>query len=341
MNDEMRGNEFNYIREKMLSVESEVKKSVLGIDRVVHLAVIAFFSRGHILLEGLPGVGKTTLLLALARAVEGEFHRIVGKPDITPNDILYIIKFNDKGALYIDVKKWVRHGDNLAILFINEINRLQEKTQAVFLDIMQERKVHAEAIDTVFNLENLWVCGDRNPLEKEQTFELPHAERDRFLMEIDVPYPDPESEKRIIMEPRFRDVDKLLNDIRPVVNIRDIRGYADWIENNIHVSANLIKYLHDLVLASRKPSDFGISIPGVADADDLLLAGVSPRVNMIRAAVQTAALFRGSKVAEPCDIHEIFIETFAHRIFFKTTGQQRRSGIAKAFLEEIKKKVRV
>src|SRR3989338_267487 len=94
---------FEEIRSKMLSADSEIKKAILGIDRVVHLAVIAFFSRGHILLEGLPGVGKTTLLLALARVVDGAFHRIVGKPDLTPNDILYIVKFNESGNIYIEL----------------------------------------------------------------------------------------------------------------------------------------------------------------------------------------------------------------------------------------------
>lgn len=330
---------FLEIRGKMLAVESEIKKAVLGIDRVIHLVTIAFFSRGHVLLEGLPGVGKTTLLLALARVVEGAFHRIVGKPDLTPNDILYIIKFNPSGNIYIDVKDWVKQEGKLAILFVNEINRLQEKTQAVFLDLMQERKVHAEAIDKAFDLPNLWVCGDRNPLEKEQTFELPHAERDRFLMEIYVPYPDEDSEKIIIRDPEFRDVGKLLNRVKPVVKIEEIRFCADWIEHNIYVSSALIKYLHDLVLATRKPSLYGISIPGVEDAGDILLAGVSPRVNMIRAAAQTAAIFRGSEVVEPCDIHNILTETFAHRIFFKNTAVTRRSNISKIFLEEIKKKV--
>jgi len=239
------------------------------------------------------------------------------------------------------VKEWVKKEEKLAILFINEINRLQEKTQAVFLDLMRERAVHAEAIDKIFSLPNLWVCGDRNPLEKEQTFELPHAERDRFLMEIYVPYPDQDSEKKIIKDPEFRDIGKLLTRVKPVLKISEVRFYADWIEYNIHVSPALIKYLHNLVLATRKPSLYGISIPGVEDVDDILLAGVSPRVNMIRAAAQTAALFRGSKVVEPRDIHDIFTETFAHRIFFKNTAQTRRSNIAKIFLEEIKRKIGV
>ncbi len=331
---------FNHIREKMLGVESEVKKAIIGIDRVVRLVTIMFFARGHVLLEGMPGVGKTTLLLALARAIDGDLHRITGKPDLTPNDILYVVKIKD-GQIYFDVKDWVKKNDKLAVLFVNEINRLQEKSQSVFLDIMQERKVHAESIDAVFELKNLWLCADRNPLEKEETSALPHAQRDRFLAEIEVPYPDPESEKLIISDPRFRDIDRLLQPINPAVNIAEIRPYSEWIEYNIRTSPILIDYLYNLVLATRKPSRFGINIPGVKDADDALLAGVSPRASMIRAAAQTAAIFRGSRVVEPCDIHDVYFDTFAHRIFFKAAAYQRRSNIAKVFLEELKKKVRV
>ncbi len=332
---------FERVRQKMSLVESEVKKVILGMDRAVHLSVIALFSRGHVLLEGVPGVGKTTLLRSLAAVVDGGFHRVDGSPDLMPDNVLYLLKFED-GKPVRDVRSWVKEGENLAILFINEINRIQPKTQAVFLSLMQERSVSAEEMDCRFSLPNVVVFADRNQLEKEETFELPHAQRDRFLMEIDVGYPDSDSEKAIIADPKFRDMNELVKSLRPTISVKEIRGVSEWIENNIKVSPRLVDYVYRIVDASRHPSRYGIvfsDIEGI-DIEDAVVAGISPRgAGMIVRASQTAAAFRGSPVVEPADLHEIFIETVAHRVFFKPNYIRRRSNLASRVLDKIKAKV--
>src|SRR3989338_2964543 len=166
------------IKDTASCIKKSLKEVVLGIDKTIDLLVIALFSRGHCLLEGPPGQAKTTLCLALSRIIKGKFIRFQGMPDALPSDILYETYIGKNGSLLFQKGPLLHCAENVGVVLIDEINRFQGKTHALFL-------------------------ATRNPLEKHETYELPPAQRDRFFMEIEVGYPDTEQEERILKEPLF------------------------------------------------------------------------------------------------------------------------------------------
>jgi MoxR-like ATPase len=335
---------FAEIGEKMRTVEAEVKQTVLGVDRVIHLLTIALFARGHVLLEGVPGTAKTTLLRCLAATVGGGFERIQGTPDLLPGDLVSIPEMNpETGKFMVSPGPLIRQGENLAILFVDEINRIQEKTQAYSLEPMEERAVTVAG--KKYKLPYLIVFASRNPIERD-TFELPHAQRDRFWMEIEIRYPDAVSEKDVIVNPRFEDIDSLVGSIKKAVSMQEIKNYSEWISRNIYVSDKLAEYLYKIADASRHPKKYNVSFPDPddieveVDPDTIIVAGISTRgIARVRKLAQVAALFRGSRVVEPRDVHEILVEAVAHRIFLSPNAMRRRSKLASAILAKIQERV--
>ena len=156
---------------------------MVGQERAVRLLLIATFARGHVLLEGDVGVGKTTLLQTLARGIGGAFERIEGTVDLMPSDLLYYTYLTRDGQPRVEAGPLLRHGPDLSVFFFNEINRARPQVHSLMLRAMAERSVGA------FNAEHrfphLQVFADRNRIEREETFEIPAAVRDRFFMEID------------------------------------------------------------------------------------------------------------------------------------------------------------
>ncbi|MDO8522883.1 MAG: MoxR family ATPase [bacterium] len=340
MNYENAENTFEYIRSKMMEVEAELKKTIIGIDGVLHLITIALFSRGHVLLEGVPGVGKTALCRCLSKAVKGGFARIQGVPDLLPRDAVIIEDIDAETGRYVfKPGPLISQGEKLAIVLLDEINRIHPKGQAGFLEVMQERTI--TAFGQQYKLPHVIFVATRNSVEKGETEELPHAQRDRFLMEIDVPYLSAEYEKELMRNPKFEDMGRLIEGVAPIIETEEITEFWDWIGKNISVSPAILDYIYNIVDASRHPSSYGINLGGADENDkDIIMAGISPRGEiMIRRASQTAAVLRGSKSVLPQDLHEILVPTMAHRIFFQPSALRRRSKIAEEFLLQIKNKV--
>ncbi|HSR13882.1 MAG TPA: AAA family ATPase, partial [Thermodesulfobacteriota bacterium] len=175
-----------------LKIQDEVGRVIKGLPGIIRLVTIALFAQGHILLKGLPGVAKTTLLRAFSKTIGGGFSRISGTPDLMPTEFLFTMWPNIEGddpdlssltLKFGDVAyhlgPLLMHGENLAIVLIDEINRIQSKSQSAFLEIMQERGI-------TFGVQRLRIphvlfVATRNPLETEETFELPEAQKDRFM----------------------------------------------------------------------------------------------------------------------------------------------------------------
>ena len=321
------------IKEAADRIKREIKKVILGVPRVVDLVVISLFSKGHCLLEGPPGQAKTTLFLALSKTINGRFVRFQGLPDALPSDILYATDLDDKGHLKFDFGTLVKESKNLGIVLIDEINRFQSKTQSVFLEAMQERKITL-ATRTVELPHGIFVA-TRNPLEKQQTYELPAAQRDRFLMEIELNYPDIQSEKQIISLPKFQNMGKLIEEVEKCIELTEISKAHNIIQEQIKTSENLINYVCEIIKATRNPKRCGI------ETDKWLKAGVSTRggIKLLEAAKTSAAL-RGDDVVLPQDIQNVLNEVLAHRIFIQPFAEARRSNIVKEFLENIKKVIR-
>ncbi|WP_295557769.1 MoxR family ATPase [uncultured Hyphomicrobium sp.] len=322
-------------RERALKFETEVGKAVVGQGRVIRLLTIALFARGHVLLEGDVGVGKTTLLRAAARCVGGAYERIEGTIDLMPGDLVYHTYLAEDGRPRVEEGPVLRAGDNLAIFFFNEINRARPQVHSLLLRIMAERSV--SAFNREFRFPHLVVFADRNRVEREETFELPAAARDRFLMEVSIATPsDPEVRRALAFDARFHDGDRLIGELTEgILGYAELNEVAGAIQREIKTSAALESYVLNLWQAVRNPGEAGIEIPGV-DTTRLVSAGASPRgLSYLVRAARVAAWLDGRTMAVPEDVREVFFETMAHRIFFEPVYEMRRETIARELVDAL------
>lgn len=252
-----------------------------------------------------------------------------------PTDLIYYSHVDWDGRPRIDPGCLLKHGEELSIFFFNEVNRARPQVHSLLLRIMAERSV--TAFNREYRFPHLLVFADRNRLEKEETFEIPSAARDRFLMELSIEIPeDPSILRSLMIEPRFHDIETLIEAIPPaIVPFRQLYEVSAVIQRTIHVSPDLERYALELWCATRDPGAYGIRLEGV-EMDRLLLAGASPRgmSMMLRAARVMAWLFDRSMVV-PEDIQEVFIETVAHRLCFQPIYEIRRSQLARELLSKI------
>ena len=180
-------------RGRALAMEQEAARAVIGQQRVIRLLTIAVFARGHVLLQGDVGVGKTTLLRAFTRVLGGHFARVEGTIDLMPNDLVYYTYISAEGRPAVERGPLIEHGEELAIFFFNEINRARPQVHSLLLRVMAERSV--QAFNREFRFPHLLVFADRNRVEREETFEISSAARDRFMMEITIDAPDTEEDR--------------------------------------------------------------------------------------------------------------------------------------------------
>ena len=232
-------------RERALRFEASANRIMVGQERAVRLLLIATFARGHVLLEGDVGTGKTTLLQTLARGIGGAFERIEGTVDLMPNDLLYYTWLTRDGQPRVDPGPLLRHGSDLSVFFFNEINRARPQVHSLMLRAMAERSVGA------FNAEHrfphLLVFADRNRIEREETFDLPAAVRDRFFMEITVEMPADRAQLRALMtDPRYHDPAALIEEMEPgTVPYRELNAVAAGIQAEVEASETLQRYALD------------------------------------------------------------------------------------------------
>lgn len=322
-------------REVAERFQREVAKAVVGQSRVVRLITIATFAGGHVLLEGDVGVGKTTLLRAVARAIGGRFERIEGTVDLIPGDLLYHTWLDEDGRPRVEPGPVLRHGDDLAVFFFNEINRARPQVHALLLRIMAERS--ATAFNREYRFPHLQVFADRNMVEREETFELPAAARDRFLMEIAIAMPaDAADRRRLAFDPRYHDVDALVGEVaESVVDHRRLAGIAALVQAAVRTSDALERYVVALWDALRRPQDHGIAIDGV-DMLRLVQGGASPRgFSFLVRAARVNAWLDGRDRVVPEDLREVFFETMAHRIFLDPVYELQRAAIAPALCRAV------
>jgi len=326
-------------RQQALRVEQEVARAVVGQAATIRLINVALFARGHVLLEGDVGVGKTTILRAFSRAVGGEFERVEGTIDLMPGDLVYHTYVDAEGRPRIEAGPLLRHGESLVTFFFNEINRARPQVQSLLLRAMAERTVSA------FNREHAFphmiVFADRNRVEKEETFELASAARDRFMLELRMPTPDDEAVRRaLVFDPSFHDVDRLLERVEQgVVAWRDLNRIGALVQGAVGASAALERYVLDLWDATRDPRRFGIEIDGV-DMSRLILAGASPRGMMALArAARVVAWLDGRLRLLPEDIRAVAGPVLGHRIFFTPVYELRRAELADALVARVLEKV--
>ncbi len=326
-------------RNRALKVEEEVRKAIIGQDATVRLINVALFARGHVLLEGDVGVGKTTLLRAFARAAGGEFERVEGTVDLMPGDLIYHTYVDAEGRPRIEPGPLLRHGENLSTFFFNEINRARPQVQSLLLRAMAERTV--TAFNREYRFPHMTVYADRNRIEKEETFELASAARDRFMFELRMPTPSDAAIRRsLVFDPDFHDVDALLDKVSPgILAWRELNDVAAAIQRRVSASEALERYVMDLWDASHAPQKFGVQLDGI-DMERLVLAGASPRGMMsLTRAARVVAWLAGRDHVRPDDIRDIVAPTLRHRVFFTPVYELRRAEIADALVAQILEKV--
>jgi MoxR-like ATPase len=318
-----------------LRLEDEVGKVVIGQRQTIRLLNVALFARGHVLLEGGVGVGKTTVLRAFARAVGGEFERVEGTIDLMPGDLVYHTYVDAEGKPRIDPGPLLRKGEQLTTFFFNEINRARPQVQSLLLRAMAERSV--AAFDREYRFPHMTVFADRNKVEKEETFELASAARDRFLLELNMPAPTDDAIRRaLVFDTAFHDVDALIGEVRPgIVEWEQLNAIGAAIQQGIHASETIERYVLDIWRATETPLRFGIALEGV-DMERLILAGASPRgMSALMRAARVSAWLAGRAHLSPEDIHAVLPAALGHRVFFTPIYELRRQELAQALIDEI------
>lgn len=326
-------------RAAALRLEAEINAIVLGLEAAVRLLDIAVFGRGHVLLEGDVGVGKTTLLRSVARVIGGGYERIEGTIDLMPSDLIYYTYVDEHGKPKVAPGPLLKHGEALSTFFFNEVNRARPQMHSLLLRVMAERSV--TAFDRQYHFPHLQVFADRNRVEKEETFEIPAAARDRFLMEIEIEAPaDPELQRALMVETRFHNVDRLLERLpQGMLAFEQLNDVAERVQDHVRTTTVLQTYALDLCRATSTPEAFGVRMSDV-DVGQLIQTGVSPRgTSMLLRASRVAAWLNGRDSVAPEDIHQVFHATVGHRVFLRPVYELRRSELIGEFLDDVLNRV--
>ncbi len=277
----------------------EVKRVIVGQDRMIERMFVALLARGHCLLEGVPGVAKTLAVETLAQVVGGSFARIQFTPDLVPADIVGT-RIYRQGAEKFDVEL----GPVMVnFLLADEINRAPAKVQSALLEVMAEQQVSIGGQTYEVPMPFL-VMATQNPIEQEGVYPLPEAQRDRFLMKINVGYPTDAEEREIVY--RMGVAPPQPNQVFQTSDLVTLQGRAD----EVFVHNALVDYAVRLVLATRSPGDYGM--PDVAQ---LIQYGASPRASLgIVRAARALSLLRGRDYALPQDVQDIAPDILRHRL---------------------------
>lgn len=286
--------------EKIIQLKKEISKGVIGQENMVDAILIGLLTNGHILLEGVPGLAKTTTVKCVANAIDLNFKRVQFTPDLLPSDII--------GTQIYDMKTGefkIKKGPVFTnLLLADEINRAPAKVQSALLEVMQERQVTI-AEDSFKIDEPFLVLATQNPIESEGAYSLPEAQLDRFMFKIVVGYNSKEQElqmaKKVTMN-SFENINKIID--------KEILKILKEEVKNIHIDEQLEEYIVNVVDASRNPSDYNLD-----ELKNIIHFGASPRatIDMFKA-VKANAYLRGNDYVSPIDIALVAKNILRHRI---------------------------
>ena len=307
--------------EKIALLQTEVERVIRGKPDSVRLAIVTLLAGGHLLVEDVPGVGKTTLAHALARALDCSFQRIQFTSDLLPSDVIGLSVYDQNASQF----EW-RPGPIFAnVILADEINRTTPKTQSALLEAMAERHVTVEGTTHALP-QPFMVMATQNPIEHHGTYPLPESQLDRFMLRLRIGYPGASDEKQML---RDREHAEPLDAVEPVMGSEEVLELQQSV-GDVAVDDAIVDYLMRIVTATRN--------------SDMLDLGVSPRgtLSLFRAA-QASALIEERTYCIPDDIKRLVVPVFAHRLTVssKYSSAMRRSEEAEAVLNEILKTVSV
>lgn len=279
---------------------SEVQKVIVGQTSMVERILIGVLSGGHVLLEGVPGLAKTTTVQAVAQAIEAKFQRIQFTPDLLPADLIGTMIYNQQSGSFT-----TRKGPLFSNLVLaDEINRAPAKVQSALLEAMQERQVTIG--DTTFKLEDPFlVLATQNPVEQEGTYPLPEAQTDRFMLKVMVDYPTRDEERRIL---DLATGDRV-REPKPVISLERLAN-AKNVVSQVYLDDRIKQYIVDLVFATREPHRLGNG-----ELKHFIQTGASPRATIFLAkAARAHAFLRHRGFVLPEDVKAVGLEVLRHRI---------------------------
>ncbi len=301
--------------QKIEIIKTEAAKALIGQQKMLDLLLTALFARGHVLIEGVPGVAKTLTSRLMAAITESDFKRIQFTPDLMPSDILGTSIFNLKEQSF-EYKKGPVFAN---LVLIDEINRAPAKTQASLFEVMEEKQVTNDGV--VYPMEGIFmVIATQNPVEQEGTYKLPEAQLDRFLFKINVDYPSLEEEQQILELINKQDGFKKLEFIEKVLSTEEVTSIQDFI-GGILIKPDLLKYIATLIQQTREhPS---------------LYLGASPRASIdLMNASRAFAAIKGRDYTTPEDIQYLLRPVIEHRVVL--TPEAELQGVT---LEEISRQI--
>ncbi|HEY1424583.1 MAG TPA: MoxR family ATPase [Candidatus Acidoferrum sp.] len=302
-------------------LQRSIARAIYGKEEAIQLALITLFARGHLLIEDVPGVGKTTLAQALAKSFHCSFQRVQFTSDLLPSDVLGVSVYQP------DTREFeFRPGPLFAnVVLADEINRTTPRTQSALLEAMNEAQVTVDG-KTHPLPQPFLVIATQNPVEHHGTYPLPESQLDRFLMRIKMGYPSHETEREIL---RRRAFDNPIENLEPVADVSEVLAMQESV-THVKVDATLHDYALEIVNRTRN--------------SDQLALGVSPRGTlMLQRAAQARAFLEGRDYCVPDDFKQLAVSVFAHRVVASSrhASLQKKSETTEAALREIVDSVRV
>ncbi|MEM6879182.1 MAG: AAA family ATPase [Bacteroidota bacterium] len=281
-------------------IREETAKVIVGQEYMIDRLLLGLLTKGHVLLEGLPGLAKTLAIKTLSETISAQFSRIQFTPDLLPADIVGTMIYNPA-----DTDFSVRKGPIFAnFVLADEINRAPAKVQSALLEAMQERQVTIGK-ETYRLEEPFLVLATQNPIEQEGTYPLPEAQTDRFMLKLEIGYPSMEEEHHIVL----RNLEPNFDEVSAVAKPEEILAARELVRE-VYLDEKVRSYIIDLVFATRNPEAYGL-----ADLKPLIRYGGSPRASINLAKVSKAhAFLRGRGYVTPEDVREMIMDVMRHRL---------------------------
>ncbi|MDR1330483.1 MAG: MoxR family ATPase [Tannerella sp.] len=304
--------------EKIDRIRTEMSSVIVGQDRMVDLLLTVVLARGHVLIEGVPGVAKTLLARMMAKLVDAQFSRIQFTPDLMPSDVLGTSVFNQKTGEFS-----FHRGPVFAdIVLVDEVNRAPAKTQSALFEVMEERQATVDG--TTYRMNPLYtILATQNPIEQEGTYKLPEAQLDRFLMKITMQYPTPEEEVQILERHHANARLAALDDVKPVITGSEMLQLCD-LAARVYVDPTLLQYIAAIICQTR--------------TSKAVFLGASPRASVaLMQAAKAFALLQQRDFITPEDIKFIAPSVLQHRLILTAEAEMEGHTTAKVVRRLIEK----
>ena len=286
--------------ERIHQLRAELGKAIVGQEEMISRLLVGMLTHGHILLEGVPGLAKTTAIKSLAQALSTKFQRIQFTPDLLPADLIGTMIYVPSDGTFR-----TRKGPIFAnFILADEINRAPSKVQSALLEAMQEHQVTIG--DATHPLKGLFlVMATQNPIEQEGTYPLPEAQVDRFMLKVKITYPQADEERKVL----DMSLDETARPVQPVLSPQDVTAMQDVVRM-IYVDDQVKGYILDVVRATREPAEFGMP-----DLAPLIEYGASPRASIyLGLGARAIAFLQGRGYVTPQDVKDIAYDVMRHRV---------------------------